>query len=169
LNSRRPYLSWRLAGLGLALIVAAGLVAISSFAFGTSTASAAVQVDPNGPAGQQYALPLDSVRGESAGKPSAGVPGAASPAPLFGEGIRPAGKSGNSGRDGLGDKNDPNGNDLHGVDGMNGVDDPEANPRVAALINGTGGGSSSTLEMILLIGGMALVGLTAGLIGRRTL
>ena len=153
----------------------AGVVASGFLAFGASTASAVVQIDPSGPAGKQYALPLDSVRGEVAGNPAAGVPGARTQAPLFGQGIRPVGSAesaDNSGADGgrAGRENGPGGTDKSGDaanrKGNNGV---VTNPNVTELINGTGGGTSTTLEKILLFGGMALVGLTAGLIGRQTL
>jgi hypothetical protein len=168
-------LSQRLTARRIAPLIAA-IVAVSSLTFGITTASAVVQVDPDGPAGQQYALPLDSVRGESAGVPSAGVPGSAEPAPLFGQGVRPAGDSGQnpdgSGGEQVGSGKDGSGKDGSGKDGTNSpttVDGVEVGPEVQALINGTGGGSSTTLEIILLIGGMAVIGLVGGLIGRRTL
>ncbi len=139
--------------------------------FGVSTASAVVQVDPEGPAGQQYAFPLDSVRGEVAGNPSAGVPGTTSVAPLFGEGIRPGravGEGGGGKVDGRGDGSGTKGSNGAGGTGANGNAD-DVDPAVKELINGTGGGTSTTFEMLVLVGGLALVGLTAGLIGRRKL
>lgn len=144
----------------------AATAVISTFAFGVSGAAASVQVDPHGPAGQQYALPVDSVRGEVAGKPSAGVPGARTPAPLFGQGIQPLNRTGdkkNKGREPRGGKYQ----DGSGVDGNSAIN--KSDPELEALVNGTGGSSSGMLDIALLIGGMALIGLTAGLLGRRTL
>ena len=132
-------------------------------------------MDPNGPAGQQYALPIDSVRAESAGNPLAGVPGASTPPPLFGQGIRPEGESESpviTDSNGSGPSEESVGSGPGGTSGGYGLDGKkgmESDPTVKAIINGTGGGSSTAIEVILLISGLALVGLTAGLIGRKTL
>jgi hypothetical protein len=60
-----------------------------------------VFVDPDSPAGKEYAIPIDQARGETAG----GGNRPAGEEPLFGEGIEPAGDPGNEERgEGAGDK-----------------------------------------------------------------
>jgi hypothetical protein len=48
-----------------------------------------VQVDPDSPAGQEYALPVDQAN-RVAGTPSGSAAGDAGAKPLFGEGVKPA-------------------------------------------------------------------------------
>ena len=78
-------------GMNGRMIGIAGVLAVACVALPAAFASAAVHVDPNGPAGQQYALPLDSVRGQTSGNPGSGVPGATKPPPLFGQGVTTTG------------------------------------------------------------------------------
>ena len=55
-----------------------------------SAAPGQVHVDPDGPAGKQYAAPLEQARQRASGKQgSAGVPGSSEVAPTFGLGIKP--------------------------------------------------------------------------------
>src|SRR5438094_2200614 len=69
-------------------------------ALAPSTASAkdepGVHVDPGSPSGKEYAIPLEGVRrdtsgGSTTGGSSGGSSGGSAKAPLFGEGISPAG------------------------------------------------------------------------------
>ena len=57
-----------------------------------AAAQEGLHVDPESPAGKEYALPLDSARREAQGKGAAGK--TSGKAPLFGEGIRAAGGRG---------------------------------------------------------------------------
>ena len=51
---------------------------------------AAINVDPDAPAGVQYGAPLEGARADGAGGGTAGAPGSTEEAPLFGEGIENA-------------------------------------------------------------------------------
>lgn len=146
-----------------ALLLSAALV-LCFLALVAPVASATVHVDPSGPAGVQYALPLESVRGQAAGDAAAGVPGATTQAPLFGQGIHPTGKAGAT---------PPS---VHGgpragsVAGYGAIQAGQAGGvggrSVAALINGSGSGDSMTLELVALVGGLLLLGVAVGLIVR---
>ena len=138
-----------------------------SFSTGVK-ADAAVYVDPNGPAGQQYALPVDAIRGETGGDPAAGVPGARSEqAPLFGQGIGPAGakeKRGNS------RKKQQNGKSTNGNPGDE-AESPAEERSLDETISGITGDSGSSFPpgMIAVLGGLVLLGIGAGWLGRRAL
>jgi len=139
------------------LLVAA--VVASSAAVAAPFASAAVHVDPNGPAGQQYALPLDSARGQASGTPDAGTPGATAKAPLFGQGIGPGASS--SGKHAKAAPNRQGRGQSGGSSGTRAVDQA-----AAAVANG---GGSATLWIAALIAAVVLSGAAAGLIARRGL
>ena len=138
-----------------------------SFSTGVK-ADAAVYVDPNGPAGQQYALPVDAIRGETGGDPAAGVPGARSEqAPLFGQGIGPADakeKRGNSRKEQQSDKA-TNGNPGDEAES------PAEERSLDETISGITGDSGSSFPpgMIAVLGGLVLLGIGAGWLGRRAL
>jgi hypothetical protein len=57
-----------------------------------------VYVDPGGPAGKEYGVPLDSTRGEAVDSEARGVPGQKQKPPLFGQGITPGGPDDPSGQ-----------------------------------------------------------------------
>src|SRR4051794_21479121 len=79
------------------------LLGFTLAAAGPALASAAepgVHVDPDSPAGKEYAIPIDSVRRDTGGRGSA-EPGGGG-APLFGAGITPAGRSSGGGSGGSG-------------------------------------------------------------------
>jgi hypothetical protein len=112
---------------------------------------AKVHVDPNGPAGQQYALPLDSARGEAAGNSAAGVPGSIAKAPLFGQGIKPSvSQAGHR----QGEKAKSNGGGI------------DAKGYIATA--GSGGGSTM-LWVLGVVAAVVMVGSATGLVARRRL
>jgi hypothetical protein len=135
------------------LLVAA--VVASSAAAAVPFAAATVHVDPNGPAGQEYALPLDSARGQASGTPDAGVPGATVKAPLFGQGIRPGGSPARR-RQGAEPKRQ-----RSGQSGTRPVNKSYAGVAAAS------GGGSMTLQVAAVIAGIVLLGSATGLIVRR--
>jgi hypothetical protein len=143
-------------------------LALSLIALSAPAASATVHVDPSGPAGQQYALPLDSVRGQASGHEAAGVPGATTPAPDFGQGIVPATTPGppvkHKNKKQLKQKKHRQRLTAHvGAGQVRGLEGRAG----AALVSGIGGGGSMTLDTMGLVGGLLLVGIAAGLIFRR--
>ena len=146
------------------LLLSAALV-LSCMAFMAPAASAIVHVDPDGPAGVQYALPLESVRGQAAGNAAAGVPGARTQAPLFGQGIRPPGAAGAAPPSAHGGRHAGAAVAGAGAAAQTGGVGARS---VAALLRGTSG-DSMTLELVALIGGLVLLGAAAGLIVRRRL
>ena len=77
--------------------VTIGLIVAVALLVGAGTAVAAnppgVHVDPNSPAGRQYAFPISSARSETAGQTGSQ---AGSNAPAFGVGITPSGSSASS-------------------------------------------------------------------------
>jgi hypothetical protein len=138
------------------LLLAATVLGVCA-AVQTPLATGKVHVDPNGPAGQQYALPLDSARGEAAGDETAGTPGSSSKAPLFGQGIKPASGKGaaNPGR--------------AGGDGGTEADQIGAGNAAAASEPGktSDDGNGSNLWIGGLVAAVVLVGLGGGLVARR--
>jgi hypothetical protein len=124
-----------------------------------------VHVDPNSPAGKEYALPLDSARREASGGASSGSSSGDS-APLFGAGIsRGGGSSGggasspgsgpgdgkaNGTRDGGSGGSGGNGSSLGGVDAT----------QAARAVADTGGGlSAGALTLLIALGVLAVGGL----------
>jgi hypothetical protein len=119
-----------------------------------TSAVAKVHVDPNGPAGQEYALPLDSARGDAAGNSSVGVAGSNAKAPLFGQGITPRGS-----------RHGERGNSEPGSrGGKDGAVAGEGTSSTAAL---TDGGGSSGLWILVVLAAIVIVGGSAGLLARR--
>jgi hypothetical protein len=139
------------------LLLAATVLGVCA-AVQTPLATGKVHVDPNGPAGQQYALPLDSARGEAAGDETAGTPGSSSKAPLFGQGIKPASgkRAANPG--------------PGGSDGGKEADQIGAGNAAAASEPGKtsdDGNGSSNLWIAALVAAVLLVGVGGGLAARR--
>lgn len=136
---------------------------------GAGSAQAVVQVDPNGPAGQQYALPLDAIRGQVGGNPSAGVPGASvEEAPLFGEGIRPT-DSRDSGRQGAGRDRDQGSRKSAGGAGNGSSTDEDRAVKRAVTELTTNPERESALPLVIIVGVMVMLGIGAGWLGRRTI
>jgi len=133
-----------------------GAVAVSCAGGQIPSAAAKVHVDPNGPAGQEYALPLDSARGQASGTTDAGVPGATAKAPLFGQGIRP---SGSPARRRHGAKPNRQGSGESSKRPVNARD---------AGVAAASGSDSTTLWVAAVIAAIVLLGSAAGLIVRRT-
>jgi hypothetical protein len=148
--------------VGLACVIVAILA-------GAGSAQAVVQVDPNGPAGQQYALPLDAIRGQVGGNPSAGVTGASvEEAPLFGVGIRPTG-SRDSGRQGAGRGGDQGSRrSEEGAGNGSATDEDRAVKRAVTELTANPE-RESALPLVIIVGAMLILGIGAGWLGRRTL
>jgi hypothetical protein len=67
------------------------LLVLAGALLAPSPTLAAIQVDPDAPAGVQYRAPLERARAEAGGgATTAGAPGSTEEAPLFGEGIKSA-------------------------------------------------------------------------------
>lgn len=124
-----------------------------------------VHVDPDSPAGKEYALPLDSARRAAEGQNASGGSSDAA-APLFGAGISHKASNGGSkrktnqsgGADGSGDRSG-GGSSAGGT--------PESGS-VAAAVATSGGGMSAGLLTALIALGVLAVGLATGL-GLRAL
>lgn len=141
---------------------AAGLLAALGVLGGAGPAAAqsdGVVVDPESPAGKEYALPLDKARQDAAPAPGAGTTGEEE-TPLFGAGISKR----NSAEDGGGDKGD--GSDGGGqADGRGGGEDVggAAERSVTAAASASGSGLSSGWLTALVAMGVLLVGGIVGL------
>lgn len=119
-----------------------------------------VFVDPDSPAGKEYAIPFDEARREAGGG-SGGAPGSAAP---FGEGIKPEGDGRPPGRDSRERESEPRASgdreDAEGTaPGRNG-------PGMSASLDG--GGPSAGLVTGGIALGVLLVGGLVGLLVRRT-
>jgi hypothetical protein len=129
----------------------------------TAHAQSSAVVDPETPAGKEYAIPLKKAREEAAGgeqRDSAGNrAGESGSAPLFGEGIEePSNSPEASGGAGTpGDGGGGSGNGKKGSDGSGNGDSPVAGD------SGSGRGSSMAIEAAATGGSDALV--TAGIAG----
>ena len=160
----------RLTGGRFTLLVVS--VMLAALAGSYSQAKAVVHVDPSGPAGQQYALPLDSVRGLVSGNLSAGVPGSQSEPPvLFGEGVRPASSSSKKFRPEVADRaGTNNGNQVVGKQSPVRSDrDDSVEDQIAALTGDDESGTAGASGILAVIAGMMVLGLSAGWLGRRAL
>lgn len=143
-----------------------GALALNGPASLVPAASATVHVDPKGPAGQQYALPLDSARGEASGTPAAGVPGATVKAPLFGQGITPRERGAAKGTSSSGGHHGAAGQAAKKQTRATAADNTNAEGRSVVAIVRAGASGSTTLWILGLIGGVLLLGGAAGLIMR---
>jgi hypothetical protein len=145
---------------GSVAIFLLGLVAVGGGV--ASAQDSGVHVDPNSPAGKEYALPLDSARRDASGGASSGGSGGDS-APLFGAGISrgggSSGESATSSGSGSGDGK-ANGARDGGSGGsgssVGGVDATQA----ARAVADTGSGlSAGALTLLIALGVLAVGGL----------
>lgn len=121
-----------------------------------------VFVDPDSPAGKEYALPLDTARRDAQGGGGSATAGGDGPA-LFGAGISPRGSSqpdgdgpGSSGAD-----NDASSDERGGGSAAAGA--AEASQAVAKAVAQSSGGLSAGWLTILIAAGVLLVGIVIGL------
>ena len=146
---------------GCASILYLGLLLVGG---GVATAQDdGVHVDPNSPAGKEYALPLDSARREARGGATSGG-GSGDSAPLFGVGISERGGSssgeGTSGSaSGGGQAEGPNdGGGAQNGASVGGVDSTQA----ARAVADTGGGLSAGVLALLIAFGVFAAGTLIG-------
>lgn len=141
----------------LAVCAAVALACLFASAGGAGAQSDGVHVDPESPAGKEYALPLESARRDAAGgAPSSGgatSSGGSDPAPLFGEGISRDRSRGS----GNGSDNRSRGGDDKSP--RNGLVDSS----VATAVAENGSGLSAGLLTVLIALGVLLVGGVVGL------
>lgn len=126
-----------------------------------------VHVDPDSPAGKEYALPLDSARREAgggSGAPSAG--GGGGSAPLFGAGISERGDSSVEGGSASGGGGSASGDGQSKRSRGGGEDDGGAAPRDAGatqrarvVADTRGGLSAGVLTLLIALGVLAVGGL----------
>ena len=125
-----------------------------------------VSVDPDSPAGVEYAVPLDQARREATGTAGGGSAGADGDQPLFGVGIErsSAGSGGGGGAKGSGGsgRSAGTGGGSSGGGTQAGADEAEGNGASAAAIEVAASGGSSTG---LLSAGIAMAVLLLGLLG----
>lgn len=141
------------------------LIALAAFP-STALAQTGVHVDPESPAGKEYAIPLEQARREAGGTDGgAARPGAQ--APLFGQGI---GDSSTSAGSAGGDPSAAGRGDA-GQAGAGAGGSPAAAPETsksAAVAAAVGGGSSTALTAAI-IGAVLLAAALAGVALRRVL
>jgi len=150
------------------------LVALGLAIPGAGAASAqdrGVHVDPDSPAGKEYALPLDSARRDASGSPN-GTGATGQSAPLFGAGVSKATGSGGSERSGSGSEGSGSGGrqgdssssaDREG--GNSDVSGADATQVARAAADG-GGGLSAGVTTLLIAMGVLFVGILIGLSAR---
>jgi hypothetical protein len=132
-----------------------------------ATALGVVHIDPNGPAGQQYAVPLDNARGQFSDHSNArGVPGSKAKAPLFGEGIGPSGPSGGESLKAQAQAQGSGGGRKSSTPGQTGAPGTRALIPLSSLRD-AGSGSGSQLALAGLIAAVLLVGAGLGFGVRR--
>jgi hypothetical protein len=141
-------------GASVALLWGAGV---------TFAQSKGVHVDPDSPAGKEYALPLDAARGNVAGGGDSAAPGGDAP-PLFGAGISHRGSvedgsvSGELARGNRGDRTDseaPSGTAQPSEDGDGAAD--------AKAVDASADGPSAAMLTALVALGVMCVGVVIGL------
>jgi hypothetical protein len=128
-----------------------------------------VIIDPDSPAGTEYAIPLEQARREAAGGDAAPGPGRAGE-PLFGAGISPGrqARSADGGGDGRGSR--PRAGASRDQTPKAGSDSkPGATASTAAIAAAAGDGGSETLITAAIGAAVLAIGLVAGLAFRRTL
>ncbi len=125
-----------------------------------------VSVDPDSPAGVEYAVPLDQARREATGTAGGGSAGSDRGQPLFGVGIEPssAGSGGGGGAKGSGGsgRSAGTGGGSSGGGTQAGAGEAGGNGASAAAIEVAASGGSSTG---LLSAGIAVAVLLLGLLG----
>ena len=142
------------------------LVAVSLVVPGAGVAGAqdnGVHVDPDSPAGKEYALPLDSARRDAGGTPN-GTGAAGASAPLFGAGVSKA-ASGGGGPSGAGGE-EGDGSSSAQAGGANSATSGADATQVARAVADRGGGLSAGLVTLLIAMGVLLVGILIGLTAR---
>ena len=140
------------------------LVVLGAVALGAGVASAqdrGVHVDPDSPAGKEYALPLDSARQDASGGPS-GTAATGNGAPLFGAGISKAADRGGGDRSGSGG-GQGDGSSSADRDGDNAAVSGADATQVARAVADTGGGLSAGVVTLLIAMGVLFVGILIGL------
>lgn len=138
-------------------VVVAGLVLVAP---GDVIAQAdGVYVDPDSPAGKEYALPLDAARREASGGGGGGDGGASAP-PLFGAGISNRGDSAKAARDG-GRPSEANRTPDGGSAG--GGDASQAASQAARVVADGAVGLSAGVVTVLIGLAVLLVGAAVGL------
>lgn len=121
-----------------------------------------VRVDPDSPAGKEYALPLDSARRDAAGTPSAG---ARDEAPLFGAGISKQESQRGSRR-----ARRASGGDGGGGEGSGASTDRDtgaSRPPAAVTETASGGPPAGLLTALIALGVLAAGGLIGLLLRAR--
>lgn len=144
---------------GTVLAVSAGM-ALAFVGGGAGVATAqqeGVFVDPDSPAGKEYALPLDTARREAQGGGGSPAAGADAPA-LFGEGISPRSSAQRDGA-GPGKSGSTNGTSSGERDRSGAA---EASQAVAKAVAQRSGGLSAGWLTILIAAGVLLAGITIG-------
>jgi hypothetical protein len=140
------------------------LVALGLLVPGAGAASAQdseVHVDPDSPAGKEYALPLDSARQDASGG-SGGTGAAGQSAPLFGAGVsKAAGRGGGEGSDSGGGQGDGSSSADRG--GSNSGVSGGGTAQVARAVADEEGGLSPGVITLLIAMGVLFVGILIGL------
>jgi hypothetical protein len=161
-RSERVVLDWMLVRGKIPSLAALSLLGLTG-ASGVAQAEPGLTVDPDSPAGVEYAVPLDSGRGHG-GNPGSGgggttaqSGGADSPV-LFGSGIKAASGgsgagSGSPGDDKPGAKPNDGGNSASGSGGRLGTGTPAVAPVTASANYSTTGPIAAIIGGVLLLGG----------------
>ena len=149
---------------GYASILYLGLLLVGG---GVATAQDdGVHVDPNSPAGKEYALPLDSARRDAGGGATSGGGTSSYSAPLFGVGISERGGS-SSGREGKSGSASGGGQAEGPNDGGGAKNGPSAggvdSTQAARAVADTGDGLSAGVLTLLIAFGVLAVGILVGL------
>jgi hypothetical protein len=126
-----------------------------------------VFIDPDSPAGTEYAIPLDEARREAAGGSATTRSAAPHEQPLFGTGIAPRGEGRPAGPEVSGSGSRRDGAKRGDEASSSGA--RTSSGSAAAVAASAGDGSSDTLLTLGLAGAVLAVGLVAGVAFRRTL
>lgn len=132
--------------------VAAVVVVMSPAA--ASALEPGVHVNPNSPAGIEYAFPLGSARAGLSGQPPGSSPGATSASPLFGVGVHP-------------DATRPRRTGAHRQRQAKPSARPDAADAQARKLESKAAAGSVGDLVLLLAGGVVLAGVLGGLLGTR--
>lgn len=160
-NRRARELRWHTAASMRCLRQAClAIVVLSLIAADAPAQEDGVFVDPDSPAGKEYAIPFDEARREAGGG-SGGGPRTAAP---FGEGITPEDGEAPARREDASGSGDRDGREIGG--GRTSPASPGGSPGVAASLE-QGGPSAALLAGGIALG-VLLLGATIGLVVRRT-
>ena len=155
-------------GLTLTGAIAIGLASLAVGAGGAMAQHNGVFVDPDTPAGKEYALPLDTARRHATGGQSRATRDGDRPA-LFGAGISRRGGAEDKveAEDGGGSTDETPSNAARGSGSESGADDGAgARGAVAKVIADSGGGPSPGVLTTLIAVGVLLVGGAVGMLLR---